>query len=381
MTETHFGQAGIAVDCRLYRGSSPCEPHKRDGRRCEGCDLYDPIVDHVLIVKLGAMGDVLRTTALLPDIIAAHERAAVTWIAREESLDLLAGNPLVHRGVPVGGAVPLLGTRRFAAVYALDSDEEALALARLANAALRRGYQAGEHGTDAVDEPGGDDTLFRLGLSDEAKRANRRSYLELLMATTGSRWSGLPPTIALRPDVVEGVRAELRGLERPWVGVNAGASSRWQHKRWTPDHLAEFVARLHDEGMSTLLFGEGGDAVAHQKLARRFGRRVHAFDSTGRTDRLFAGIAQVDALITTDTLAMHAAWALRRPIVALFGPTSAAEIDLDPDDVKLTPDLSCLGCYKQRCDIERHCMELLSADLVFDALRARLRTLERVRSA
>ena len=367
------------TDCRHYRGSSPCEPHKLDGRRCQGCDRYDPIGEHILVVKLGAMGDVLRTAALLPDILAAHRRAAIIWIVRRESLGVLAGHPLVHRAVAADEAVPVLSTRRFGAVYALDADEDALALARLASAPVRRGYRAGEHGTAVGVEPGGDDTLFRLGVCDDAKRANRRSYLDLLASAAGIRWSGGRPAIVLQDDVVAAVRRELEGLARPWIGVNAGASDRWQHKRWTPHHAAAFVARLHDEGMSAIVFGD--DVCANRALAARFGPRVHAFASTGSPQRLFAAIAQADALVTTDTLAMHAAWALGRPIVALFGPTSAAEIDLDPRDVKLTPDLPCLACYLQRCAIERHCMELLDPTVVFDALRVRLAGHAEVRTA
>jgi lipopolysaccharide heptosyltransferase III len=365
-----IAQPAILADCRHYRGASPCAPHKLDGRPCEGCDRYDPIGEDVLVVKLGAMGDVLRTAALLPDIVAAHHRAAITWIVRRESLGVLAGHPLVGRTLAADEAVPVLLTRTFAAVYALDPDEDALALARLASTPVRRGYRAGEHGTAVGVEPGGDETLFRLGLSDDAKRANRRSYLDLLASTAGIRWSGNRPAIVLDDDAVDAVRYELNGLERPWIGVNAGASDRWQHKRWTQHHTAGFVARLHDEGMSAILFGE--DVTANRALAARFGPRVRAFSSTGSPQRLFAAIAQVDGLVTTDTLAMHAGWALGRPIVALFGPTSAAEVDLDADDLKLTADLPCLVCYLRRCAIERHCMELLGPDVVFDALRVRL---------
>ncbi|HEY0615751.1 MAG TPA: glycosyltransferase family 9 protein [Candidatus Elarobacter sp.] len=350
----------------------PCEPHKRDGRACGGCDAYDPVVDQVLVVKLGAMGDVLRTTALLPEILAAHERAAVTWIARAESLALLRAAPLVDRAFSAEMAPAILATRRFAAVYALDADEEALALAGAAHATVRRGYRAGDHGRAVGVEPPGDETLFRLGLGDDAKRANRRSYLELLASAAALRWSGRRPELTVREAVADEVRAELSELPRPWIGVNAGGSNRWQHKRWSANNLAGFVARLHDEGMSTVLFGSGDDATANARLAARFGPRVRSFASEGSTDRLFAAIAQLDALVTTDTLAMHAAWSLSRPIVALVGPTSAAELDLAADDIKLTAELECLACYRARCDVVRHCMALLTPDIVFGALRARL---------
>ena len=54
----------LAFDCRHFVGDRPCKPHKQTGRVCT-CDRYDPIKERVLIIKLDAMGDVLRTTKSL----------------------------------------------------------------------------------------------------------------------------------------------------------------------------------------------------------------------------------------------------------------------------------------------------------------------------
>src|SRR6266850_1284015 len=54
----------IHTDCRHYKGSMPCIFHKKDGRLCEGCVEYSPTKARVLIVKLAAVGDVLRTTSI-----------------------------------------------------------------------------------------------------------------------------------------------------------------------------------------------------------------------------------------------------------------------------------------------------------------------------
>ena len=51
----------LHTDCRHYQGSMPCVFHKREGRLCDGCVDYDPIRSRILIVKLAAIGDVLRT--------------------------------------------------------------------------------------------------------------------------------------------------------------------------------------------------------------------------------------------------------------------------------------------------------------------------------
>ena len=52
------------------------------------------------------MGDVLRSTALLPPLAEAHPRAAITWITRQESVPLLQRESLHRRGAGArtGGA-------------------------------------------------------------------------------------------------------------------------------------------------------------------------------------------------------------------------------------------------------------------------------------
>ena len=362
----------VHTDCRFYRGSAPCAPHKATGVLCAECEQYQPIGERILVVKLGAMGDVLRTTALLPDICAAHDRAAITWIVRAESLEIVKRHPLVHRAITTDAAPAILATRRFDAVYALDCDEEGLAFARLAVAPLRRGYRAGRDGTAVGVEPGGDDTIFKLGIFDDLKRANRRSYLELLLAAAGLSYSGARPTIVTDPLVAARVASELAALPRPLIGLSPHAAPRWAHKRWTEQHAATLALMLIDRGFGTLLFGEGADYEWNAALAAHLGPAAHAFRSDRDLGRLFAGITNVDALVTVDSIAMHGAWALGIPVVALFGPTSSHEIDLGPADRKLVPDLPCLSCYLPDCSIDPHCMQLLTPDRVLGALLERL---------
>src|SRR5215510_15510886 len=74
----------IAFDCRFFLGDRPCVWHKTTGVLCR-CDHYEAVEQRILIVKLDAMGDVLRTTALLPALAEACPQAAITWITRRES--------------------------------------------------------------------------------------------------------------------------------------------------------------------------------------------------------------------------------------------------------------------------------------------------------
>ena len=84
----------IAWDCRFFVGDRPCAWHKLEGQLCT-CRRYERVEERILIVKLDAMGDVLRSTALLPPLAEVHPHAAVTWITKKESVPLLQRNPYV----------------------------------------------------------------------------------------------------------------------------------------------------------------------------------------------------------------------------------------------------------------------------------------------
>ena len=55
----------VRRDCLHFRGDMPCAPHKTDGVHCADCPDFKPRRGRMLIVKLGAAGDVVRTTLLL----------------------------------------------------------------------------------------------------------------------------------------------------------------------------------------------------------------------------------------------------------------------------------------------------------------------------
>ncbi len=350
----------------------PCEPHKQRGAVCLSCTTFSPVGDELLIIKLGSMGDVLRTAALLPDIVAAYDRPAVTWVTRSESVPLLAKNPYVDRIVPSEKALAALLARSFTAVYTFDADEEAVSLSSLANAEKRFGYRPGSRGLTIGIEPPGDDTLFSIGLSDAAKRANQRTCLDLLAAASALRYGGHRPFLSIDGETRRSVRRELALLPNPTIALNVDASGRWERKTWTVNNVVKLTHRLHSEGFGAVLLGDAQSLAGRSAIAGRYDDAVLAFDSNGDVERLCAAIDAISLLVTPDTLAMHIAWAVGTPVVALFGPTSAPEINLAAEDRKLVADVPCIACYKARCDIEPNCMESISAERVFGAIKSRL---------
>jgi heptosyltransferase-2 len=55
----------VHIDCLHFRGDIPCRPNKEQGYHCNGCPVHTPVEKRILIIKLGAIGDVIRTTSSL----------------------------------------------------------------------------------------------------------------------------------------------------------------------------------------------------------------------------------------------------------------------------------------------------------------------------
>ncbi|HRZ40006.1 MAG TPA: hypothetical protein P5246_03255, partial [Candidatus Omnitrophota bacterium] len=57
---------------------------------------------------------------------------------------------------------------------------------------------------------------------------------------------------------------------------------------------------------------------------------------------------------------------------ALFGATSAVEVDLYGRGIKLAKDVSCAPCYRSSCD-DLRCMKEISPRDVYDACESLLK--------
>lgn len=319
------------------------------------------------------MGDVLRTTALLDDIRNAHPQAFVTWFTAPESVPLLRSVPGVDRIVDFTQGYATVESLRFDVLYSLDNAHEGVALAAALKAEIKRGFKMGRLGQCEGVYSGGDDTLFELGLWDDLKKKNRESYLKLLAASAGLKYSGNRPKLRLAENERAEAEAHFGALPHPRVGINTDAGARWLRKQWNLPYVETAVDHFVARGYGVILYGGAGLEPFNAALAARYPGFVESASTARNVRGLFAAVAQADVLLTGDTLAMHAAWALGVPIVALFGPTSAPEIDLASHDIKMTAEgLDCLGCYRHTCEVDPHCMDRLTPESVVRAVEFRL---------
>jgi heptosyltransferase-2 len=371
----------IAWDCKWFLGDRPCVWHKRESVVCR-CEYYDRAEERLLIVKLDAMGDVLRSTALLPPLAEVHPRAAITWITKKESVPLLQRNPYITEILALGPETgAYLQTMKFDRVINLDAGKTSAALASAAQSARKDGYVLDPRG---YIQPTNDAARRWLesGVFDDIKRQGTDTYQNHMASILGI--SGRRHQYVFDLAAEERARAKRHlqsmgvDLNLPIIGLNTGASDRWPLKQWREDGYVELLTRLARRGGAQLmLLGGPGERERNTRLEAASGVKLFDPGCDNPVRHFAALLGHCDVVITGDTLAMHLALALGRRAVVLFGPTNAAEIDLYGLGEKVLPDMKCLSCYKTSCDFVPNCMDLISTDMVE---RAVVRQLEIVQA-
>lgn len=358
----------IALDCRFFVGDRPCVWHKATGVLCT-CDHYQKIEERVLIIKLDAIGDVLRTTAILPALAEVHPRASITWITRREARPLLECNSYITEILDYGeDALLQLRVRAFDRVINLDAGKTSAALASAANAAKKDGFLLDPRGwvqpTNAAAR-----TWLEMGVFDDLKRQGTRTYQDIMADIVGL--SGCPHRYVLELTDEERVRgrAHLQKLgidfSLPIIGLNTGAGRRWKLKQWREEGYLDLIERIaKKQSTQFVLLGGPEEKERHKRLISQ--STVPLIDAgCDNPVRHFASIVgECHLIITGDTLAMHLSLALGRRTIVLFGPTSAAEIEMYGLGEKVVPQMECLSCYKPTCDFVPNCMNLITTEMV-----------------
>jgi heptosyltransferase-2 len=341
------------------------------------------VEERILVVKLAAAGDVLRTTPLLPAFKATHPRCWITWLTDGASRFVLEGNPLIDEllSFDEAGILPLLA-REFDWVVVLDKEPRAAALGNLVRSHRKTGFGlSGEGKPVAMNK----ESLYalRLGLDDNLKfRVNRKTYPEIIFEMCSFTYGGEEYIFRLAPAVREAAEGILReGGWRPdrvTVGLNTGCGDMFATKKWTEEGFIDLAGKLvRETGVQVVLLGGPEERERNRRIRENL--EVPVVDTgTGNPPDVFAGLVEgCRIVVTADTLALHLAIALKKEIVLLMGPTASAEIELFGRGEILSSDMDCAPCYLQTCSREAVCMTAISPEMVLEAVVRRLEAVER----
>jgi ADP-heptose:LPS heptosyltransferase len=329
----------------------------------------------ILIVKLAAIGDVLRTTPLLTGLKRAYPQSHITWVVDQEAQPLLKNNPCIDRLLSFDFASLLpLEAEAFDLVIGLEKEPRGAAIVSKVKAKEKRGFSLGPEGNPFPLNSSSEYAFF-LGLSDELKfHQNRKTYPELIFEIAGIDYQGDEYLFFLAPEdaVFAEKFARKTGLKKSnrVIGLNTGAGAVFANKAWTEEGYLGLIKQLKKEpGTKVLLLGGPGEKERNRRILKK--TRGAVID-TGCDNTLgqFAAILNLcDLVVTGDTTAMHLAIGLKKKVIALFGPTCAQEIELYGRGEKVASSFPCAPCYRRKCEVSPNCMEGVTAEEVMKKIQ------------
>lgn len=371
------------LDCRYFLGDRPC----KFKRSCPGCKEYSPMGQRILIVKLAASGDVLRTTPLLSGLKRAHPQSHITWVVDKEAYPLLKNIPLIDRLLPFDFSSLLpLELETFDLIIGLEKEPRGAALVSKFRGKKKKGFGLGPEG-NVRPLNRATEYAYLLGLSDELKFfRNKKTYPELIFEIADLDYQQDEYFLGLWPEDITFAEnfAKRIGLKKGEgvVGLNTGAGEVFANKAWTVAGYIQLISQLKKESPTRLLLL--GGPKEKERNAKILRKAKGAITDSGCENTLgqFAALVNLcDVVVTGDTTALHIAIALKKKVVAIFGPTCAQEIELYGRGEKMITSLPCAPCYRRSCEVAPNCMQAIKAEEVMAKIRALLPQSQRTRRA
>ena len=345
----------LKTDCRFFRGTVPCDPHKQHQVHCiderdRTCAYYDRIGKEILIIKLGAIGDVIRTTPLLRKLKEVHPDARIWWLTLSpEILPRLVDEPLGF----TPQSILYLRSRRFDLLLNLDKDREACALAEQITADEKKGFRL--HNGVVVPATPEAEQKYLTGLFDDVSQANTKSYPLEIFEMCGFPFNG--ERYLLDRPATPGVPWKLNKKKRV-VGLNTGCGGRWTSRLWADKNWAALARTLKRKGYEVVLLGGEQEHAKNTKLARA--AKVKYFGH-GPLRTFLSLVDQCDLVVTGVTMAMHVTIGLGKKIVLMNNIFNKHEFELYGLGQVVEPEKPCQCFFKPTCvNPAYRCMEHLS---------------------
>jgi heptosyltransferase-2 len=356
--------------------------------------LFCPM--QILIIKLGAIGDVIRTTSVLPGLKEKYKDSKIDWVTKKESFDVLKNNNLIGKIYLIDQNIDIKN-KEYDLIISLDDEDSACEL--VSKIKYHRNPTKISRMPKIENSFAKKDTLdstsfhpefsifvhkkvigayldngkkiytqdsspwFDIGLiskfgkqkADELKAENKSTYPEILYKILGLEYKKQEPILILNNDELSFGKnfAEKNNITKTdlVIGINTGAGGRWQDKKLSIEETAELIDKLNNtlKNAKLLLFGGPEETERNKKIMESAKTKIIDAGCNNSLMEFASLVNLCKVLVTSDSLALHIGIALKKRIVSFFYPTSAAEIELYGRGIKI------IGKGKSYCSYQTKC--------------------------
>lgn len=315
-------------------------------------------MSNILIIKFGALGDVVRTSYILPGLCEKYDAPKIYWLTSPGSFDLLRFNPYILQVVTPGMNFSVLQKVNFDLVISLDDEREVLELLN----ALTYHDLIGAYldGGVASYTPSAAE-WFDMGLiskygkikADQLKKDNKREHNEIYAEMLGIEIKS--PIFFNSPVTEHRIRTSIDGNYFN-IGINSGAGARWTSKQLALSETIKLVRSLlplqvANKPTRLYLLGGADEEDRHRTIMEAV--KSDRLIDTGNDNSLLEFTAIIkccDYLVSSDSLALHFAIAQGVRNLSFYAPTSAAEIGTFGTGTKVISSAADYCSYRKDAD-------------------------------
>jgi heptosyltransferase-2 len=356
------------IQCRFFNGYKPCSKNEVCDQSCPQQDL---LTQNILIVHLGAIGAVVRSTSLLKAIHEKYPKARLHWVTEKPSNELLRNHPRIDRiWTNQFSDIVQLKNFEFAAAFVIDKDLRATGVVKELKINQVFGFTADPLSGAILPANVEARELWQIGLSNHIKfNVNQKSEARLLHES-------LQLGVYQRPEYDLPLTADesVESLQRKrlWsqqghqliIGLNTGCSAVLAQKKFSVSVWVQVIQALWQSDVIALqeaeivLLGGKEDESRNAEIASQFSTHDLIASPTqgGLKDGLIS-VASCDLVISGDSLGLHMAISQKIPVVAWFGPTCAHEIEFYDRAVVVKSEHACSPCWNRDCRVANKCNE------------------------
>ena len=337
--------------------------------------------NNLLIRGVNWIGDGIMTLPAIHALRIAMPETKISLLVKPWVSPLFEHNPNINEIIfyrteheSIFGRIKLswnLRKKKFCSAILLQNAFDAALITFLAGIKERNGYKRDSRGfilTKAIPLP------------ENYKKIHHIHYYLNLLEQIGIHAEYSVPYLYLTLDERLHSRETLNNMRRPILGINPGATYG-AAKRWLPERFAEVaIWFIQDTGGSVIIFGGKSEIEIADKIYKQTPPEFRTYNVilniAGKTSlrELIALISECDVFVTNDSGPMHIAYALKTPLVSIFGSTDphlTGPPEMDGiSSVALTPNIPCSPCFERTCKNNTlRCMYEISSDEVFLSIK------------
>ncbi len=354
----------IKTDCRHFRGDIPCKPHKMYSVHCidngKVCKYYERTAGRVLIIKLGAIGDVIRTTPIIHKIKEVAPQTEIWWLTNTPEIVPSIVDKILPFTVQ---SITILYATSFDLVYNFDKDTEACALCSILSAKTKMGFKL----VDGKCFPIGKASPHKYlnGIFDDENKKNKKSYLEEIFEIAGYKFRKEKYILDNSPNNYNWNLPKNKTV----IGLNTGCGGRWTSRLWPEENWIVLSRKLLKSGFIPLLLGGEREHAKNSRISKQSGAKYLGHFPL---QQFISEINRCDLVVTAVTMAAHITIGLGKKIVLFNNIFNKNEFELYGLGVILEPEYKCNCYFSPVC--ENNCMQYLSTDKVFESIQKLLRS-------